>query len=162
MSVSDLDKLLLTRNPDDPDGDAATGGSTREYYIYPIESVDPDQTKNATSIAVPGSAPTENIFMGVSGMEGNISISFYLYDDGTDRANNSHDSDVITVTEQYRYLRDVMHAPDFSVKWELDDISGNVFDQRPVFLEAFEATPISDASPKWAPATLRLRVGQSV
>lgn len=151
MSVSNLEKLRLT---------LTTQGY--EYDIYPIQSVDPTQRKNATSISVPGQAPKKNVLLGISGMEENITISFTIYDDGSDRANTTYTSDVITVEDQITYLRDEMHEPSFSAKWELDHLTGSVYSDRPVFFEEFSTSVISNDSPKWKSATIRLRTGSSV
>lgn len=152
MSVADLDKLRL---------ELTSEGYS--YDIYPIQSVDPDQTKNATSISVPGQAAENNILLGISGMGRDIQISFYLYDDGTDRANGTYTSTVTTVAEQHTYLRDEIHEPSFSAKWELTDLTGSLFAGLPVFVENYSVSGLlSDDSPKWKSATLRLRVGSSI
>lgn len=160
MSVANWDKLRLILNPGEQD---APDGGRREYDIYPIETVEPDTTKTATSISVPGQAPEQNVFFGISGMERDISISFSLYDDGSDRANGSHTSTVTTVEEQLLYLEDVMHEPAFSAKWELQDLTSNrLRGGTEVFFENISVPYIDRNSPKWKPATMRLRVGQSI
>lgn len=151
-----LEKLRLKL---DSDGD---GTIERAYDIYPIQEVNISSTKEAFSIAPPGLAASDNILLGINGMQADIEISFQVYDDGTDRADGSHTSDVTTVQEQNTYLEDTMHDPGFEAKWELDHLTGSAFNDDSVFVESIDITPISFDSPKWKPATMRLRRGESV
>lgn len=148
------EKLTLTLNPGE--------SGELQYEIDAIQSVDISSSKEAFSIAPPGLSASENILLGVSGMNADITINFRTWDDGTDRANGTYSSAVTTVAEQTAYLEDEIQAPDFSASWELDHATGSAFDDDPVFVERVEVTPISLDSPKWKPATIRLRRGQSV
>jgi hypothetical protein len=156
MSAGNLEKLRLSLNP------GATDGSTRTYDIYPISTVDISTTKDAFSIAPPGLSARENILLGISGMQADISITATAWDDGTDRANGSHTATVTTVEEQLAYLEDDVHAPDFGASWELDHLTGSAINDAEVFLESVDKTVISQGSPKWKEFTLRLRRGQSI
>jgi hypothetical protein len=157
MSTSELEKLRLKL---DRDGD---GTIERTYDIYPITGeISISSTKDALSVAPPGLSARENILLGVSGMQADISVPFAVHDDGTDRANGTHTEPVTTLTEQNRYLEDVMHAPDFAAGWKLDHLTGDAFDDDDVFVEGVEITSISADSSKWRPATLRLRRGSSI
>lgn len=160
MSAADLHKLRLIKYPTELD---APDGNRREYDLYPIQSVEPDQTKNATSISVPGQSPENNLLLGISGMARDISISFTVWDDGSDRANGSHSATVTTVEEQILYLEDVMHEPSFSAKWELQDLGGNLLrGGTNVFVENIAVPYLQDDSPKWKTGTMRIRVGESI
>jgi len=154
--MTDWEKLRLKL---DSDGD---GTAERTYDIYPIQTVDVSTAKEAFSIAPPGRSARENLLMGISGMQANISITATAYDDGTDRANDTHTSDVITVVEQLTYLEDTMHAPDFEAAWQLDHLTGSAFNDDDVFLEEFDKTVFSIDSQKWKEYTLRLRRGRSL
>lgn len=149
-----LEKLRLTLNPGE--------SGERSYDIYPIETTDGSQTKDALSIAPPGLPPSGNILLGVSGMQADITINATAWNDGEDRANGTHTSTVVTVDEQIDYLRNTIHAPDFSASWELDHLTGGMFDDDEVFVEGVDPTYISRESPKWKPVTIRLRRGSSV
>lgn len=149
-----LERLLLTLDPGTADA--------REYEITMIDTVDVSSTKEAFSISPPGLSARENILLGISGMQADLSVNFAAHDDGTDKARGTHTSTVVTVEEQLRYLEDVMHAPDFSASWQLDHLTGAAFDADSVFVENVEVTPISQQSPKWRPTRLRLRRGSSV
>jgi len=149
-----LEKLRLTLNP----GEA----SELQYDLYPIQEVDITSRKEAFSIAPPGLSAAENILLGVSGMQADLSIRATLWDDGSDRANGTYTSDVTTVEEQATYLEDEIHAPDFGASWELDHLTGAAFNDDKVFVESIEPTVISQQSPKWKPIRLSLRRGGSV
>lgn len=151
-----LEKLRLKL---DSDGDDVI---EREYDIYPLQSVEISSTKEAFSIAPPGLAASDNILLGVSGMQGDITIDGQVWDDGNDRANGTHTSTVTTVTEQVTYLEDTMHDPGFSAAWELDHLTGSAFNDDEVFVENIDTTAISQESPKWKPLRIRLRRGGSV
>lgn len=155
--MSELQKLRLKL---DRDGD---GTIDRTYDIYPVTGdVEISSQKDAMSIAPPGLSARENILLGVSGMQADISIPFAVWDDGVDRANGTHSSTVTTLTEQNRYLEDVMHAPDFSAGWKLDHLNGGSFNDDDVFVETVDVTAMSLDNRKWKPAQLRLRRGKSV
>lgn len=157
MSVSELEKLRLKL---DSDGD---GTVERTYDIYPITGdIQISSNKDALSIAPPGLSARDNILLGVSGMQADITIPFATWEDGSDRANGTHTETVTTAIEQNRYLEDVMHAPDFAASWQLDHLTGAAFDDDDVFVEGVEVTSISFDNPKWKPATLRLRRGSSI
>jgi len=148
------EQLTLTLNPGDAD--------ERQYTVDIIDTVELSSTKEAFSIAPPGLASSENILLGVSGMQADITVTWNIHDDGTDKANGTHTSQVVTVEEQLTYLEDVMHAPDFAATWELDHATGAAFNDDDVFVESIDPTVISNQSPKWKPATMRLRRGGSI
>jgi len=148
------EQLTLTLNP----GEA----SERQYTVDMIDTVELSSTKEAFSIAPPGLAASENILLGVSGMQADITVTWNIHDDGTDKANGTYTSQVVTVEEQLTYLEDVMHAPDFAATWELDHATGAAFNDDDVFVESIDPTIISNQSPKWKPATMRLRRGGSI
>lgn len=154
---ADLEKLSLKL---DSNGD---GTVNREYQIYPITGdLSISSNKQAFSIAPPGLPARDNILLGVSGMEADIEIPFAVWDNGDDKANGTHTSTVVSVTEQTRYLEETMHAPDFAAGWQLDHLTGDAFNDDDVFLESIDLTPISLQNRKWKPATMRLRRGGSV
>lgn len=139
-----------------------------EYDITMIQEVGGRQTKEAFSIAQPGRAPNQNIMLGVSGMQAELPVTFKVHDDGTDKANGTAagegfaDDTVVTINEQLGWLHDYIHAPEFSVAWTLDHVTGDRFDDDAVFVEAVEAPYLVRSSPKWVEATIRLRRGQSI
>jgi hypothetical protein len=155
MSASNLEKLRLTLNP---------SGDTRSYDIYPIQSVDISSTKEAFSIAPPGLSARENILLGISGMNADITITAQVWEDpaGTDRANGTAPAPIVTTEDQNTYLEDTIHAPDFGAAWELDHLTGAAFNDDDVFLEELTLNPIDQATPKWDEVTFRLRRGRSI
>jgi hypothetical protein len=153
MSAANLEKLRLTLNP---------GTDNYQYDIYPIQSVDISTTKEAFSIAPPGLSARENILLGISGMNADITISAQAWEDGSDRANGTFTSTVTSVEEQLAYLEDDIHAPDFGASWELDHVTGSAFNGDDVFIESIDHTRLSQQTPKWKEITIRLRRGQSI
>jgi len=171
--TEDLHKLRLTKDPGDAD--------ERQYDLYPIQSGDSRQRKEAFSIAPPGLPAGRNIFLGVSGMNDDLTIRFTLWDDGTDRSNGTapttatigvdasgnditydFNGTVQTVEEQELYLKHVIHAPDFAVTWSLDQLTGSRFNGDQVYVESVEPTMFDSDSPKWKECRLTLRRGGSV
>lgn len=153
MSVSDLEKLRLTYNP---------GSDNLQYDIYPIQTVDISSRKEAFSLAPPGLAASENILLGISGMQADIQIECTLWDSGQDRSNGTAATTIETPEEQATYLEDEIHAPDFAASWTLDHTTGSAFNDDDVFVETIEPTVLSNDSPKWKPCRISLRRGQSV
>lgn len=148
-----LEQFTLTLNPD---------SDAYEYQITMIERMGAPTRKNAYSVAPPGLSPSENIFLGVSGMEGDIAVDFAIHDDGTDKANGSFTSSVVTVEEQISYLRETIHAPDFSASWQLTHDTGSLFDAEPVFVETVDPVLISQQSQLWKPCRIQFRQGVSI
>ena len=127
-----------------------------------IQPIDLRSRKDAFSIAPPGLAASENILLGLSGMEADITIRFQIHDDGTDKADGTAASTVTTIEEQINYIEDVIHDPGFEAGWELDHLTGNAFNNDEVFLEEFSTAVLDRESPKWREATLQLRRGGSI
>jgi len=149
-----LERLTLTLNPGESD--------EREYDVSMLQSVDVSSTKEAFSIAPPGLKASENILLGISGKQADITVRWNIHDDGTDKANGKHSSTVVTITEQTTYLEKTMQQPDFGAGWTLDHATGAAFNDDEVFLETVDVTPIDIEGPRWTPATLRFRRGSSV
>ena len=163
--MSELETFRLTLKPDN-----------LSYDITMVESVDGNQTKDAFSIAPPGLAPADNILLGVSGMEADIPIQWFIHDDGTDKANGTADgvsgfpsSTVVTLNEQILWLEEFIHDPDFGASWELSHIDGPrqdgdipLFDDDEVFIESLDIPKLDVNSPKWLQARMGLRRGGSV
>jgi hypothetical protein len=145
-----LEELTLTLN------------GSQSYRISMIQRIDLRSRKDAFSIAPPGLAASENILLGLSGMEADITIQFRLHDDGSDKADGTAASTVTTIEEQIQYIEDVIHDPGFDAAWKLDHLTGNAFDGDEVFLEEFTTAVLDRESPKWRDATLSLRRGGSI
>lgn len=163
MPASNLEKLILTKFPDSQD---SPDGPRREYTMYPVQEVDENQEKPAISIAPPGASARDNFLVGVQGQNADIPLEFAIWDDGSDRANGTHDTTVTTVGEQINYLRDEMHDPSLTVPFQLThtpagQFSERVYDQDDVYFEKFDVKTISATERKWKPATIRLRRGRS-
>jgi hypothetical protein len=154
MSAASLEKLALTLNPD--------VAESRRYEIYPIQSVDVSTQKDAFSIAPPGLSARENLLLGISGMQADITINAVAWDDGSDRAAGTHTSTVTSVEEQLAYLEDTIHDPSFSASWHLDHTTGAAFNSDDVFVESVDKTVLSQGSQKWKEFSIRLRRGQSI
>lgn len=153
-----LEELTLTLNPDT---------DNLVYRMAVIDEVGGEQTKEAFSVAPPGLPPRENILLGVSGMSRNPTASFYIHDDGTDKADGTAptgefaNDTVVTLAEQRTYLYDYIHDPSFTAEWVLNHETGEMYDNEPVFVERIDAPAITQDSPKWLPATIRMRFGSS-
>lgn len=148
-----LEQLTLALNP---------SGTTREYQISMIQTVDINSTKEAFSIAPPGLAASDNLLLGISGMQADISITWNIHDDGTDKADGTYTSTVTTIDEQIEYLEDVMQSPDFSASWQLTHDTGSAFASDEVFFESLDMPVISRESPKWRQASMTLRRGSAI
>lgn len=148
-----LETFTLTLNP-------STDGY--EYEITMIEQMGAPTRKNAYSVSPPGAPPSQNILIGASGMEGDIAIDFQIHNDGSDKANGTYTSTVTTVEEQITYLRETIHASDFSASWQLTHDTGSLFTDAEVFVESVDPTLVSQQSPKWKPCRISLRQGQSL
>lgn len=147
-----------------------------EYTITVIQGAEDSQSKDAFSVAPPGLGPTENILLGVSGMQRDTEIRWAIHDDGTDKSNGTvstavtngdipsgefENDTVVTLSEQVRYLQDWIHDPDFNAGWTLDHATGGMYSSREVFIETIDTPTILQDSPRWLEARMALRVGSS-
>ena len=145
-----LEKLKLTVN------------GTDSYVISMIETVDLRSSKDAFSIAPPGLAASENILLGISGMNADITVNFRIHDDGTDKSDGTAPTSITSIEDQIRWLEDTIQDPAFDATWELDHLTGNAVENDEVFFEELSTTPISRESPRCRQATISLRRGGSV
>jgi len=151
------DKLRVTNTTDGYD-----------YDIYPLRGVDDTGTKDAFSISPPGRAASENILLGLQGMENDITVRFHGHNDGTDKSNGTAptgeytNDTVVTIAEQRDYLRRFIHAPEFDVSWTLTHLTGEEFDGDEVFLERRDTPTLEQGNPKWPQWSLGFRRGGSV
>jgi len=155
MTLEKLELQLDRDNDDDIDIDL-------KYQIYPIQSVDIRSRKEAFSISPPGLQSSDNILLGVNGMQADIEIQARLWNNGEDRADGSYTSSVVTIEEQIEYLEDEIHDPSFSAAWRLDHLTGTAFNDDEVFVEAIEPTVFSVDEQGFKPVRFTLRRGQSV
>jgi len=154
-----LEKLELQLDRDNDDN------IDLKYQIYPIQSVDIRSRKEAFSISPPGLQSSDNILLGVNGMQADIEIQARLWNNGEDRADGSYTSSVVTIEEQIEYLEDEIHDSSFSAAWRLDHLTGSAFngtEEDEVFVEAIEPTVFSVDEQGFKPVRFTLRRGQSV
>ena len=145
-----LEKLELTVN------------GTDSYVISMIDSVELRSTKEAFSIAPPGLSASENILLGISGMNADISVNFRVHDAGDDKSNGTAPSAITSIEDQITWIEDTIQDPSFDAAWTLDHLTGDAFNNDEVFFEEFSVPVISRESPKWRRATLTLRRGGSL
>lgn len=168
-----LDTLRLTRT------DVTTNDDPWSYDIRMIDRIEPRQTKEAVSIAPPGMRARENILLGVSGQQADITITFLAMDDGTDLANGTvtntessdfddvpyasfEDNTVETLLEQYRWLMDFIHSGDFGATWVLDDVEGDFYDDDDVYVETVDTPFYVREQPRTPQWRIDLRFGETV
>jgi len=147
-----LETLRLTLNP---------SSDNYQYDISMIQTADENQRKEALSISVPGAPASDNVLLGVSGMQSDIQLDFTIYDDGTDKANGTYTSTVVTVEEQIDYLLTEMQAAGFSASWTLNHETGDLFNDDDVFVETINPDLFAQDSPKWKQCRMTLRRGGS-
>jgi len=144
-------------------------GQDLEYQMTVLVGVDSTQTKDAFSIAPPGTRPSDNILLGIQGMQGDLTPRFFAHDDGTDKSNGTassvsafDSSTVVTLEEQYRWVNHYIHAADFDAQWKFDHDTGGYFNDDDVFVERVNFPALQQDSPKWVEVSLSLRRGGPV
>ena len=149
--------------------DGGDDGEDLEYQISVLDGVDNRQTKNAFSVSPPGQPASNNLLLGIQGMQADRTVTFYVHDDGSDKSNGTASAvadffadEVVTLAEQRRWLEDVIQAPDFDAAWELDHDTGDEFDAQEVFVEDVDVPCLQQNSPKWVEARIDLRRGGSI
>jgi len=180
MALYSTQTLEIKLNPND---DGTLNSDSRVYIADMIQEIPQSISKDAMSIALPGADYRDNILMGMSGMESDVSLNCFVHKDGTDRAdgtftntdcaqgdNFTEDSGnykVVTVQEQLQYLRRVMFDPGFDATWMIDtpDVaSGDIkpFDNIEVFVEGMDISWMNTDSPSWRVIRVDLRVGSGI
>ena len=135
------------------------------YNLKLIQSISPRQNKPAMSIALPGMSATSNILMQLQGMERTYDITFYLYNDGTDKSEGTAPSGdfpngVKTVEEQMKWLMDYIHYYSTDAKWK---IYGDIFPSTGLDCQIIDISFQDDANtPLHTQATIRITVGQGI
>lgn len=145
-----LEKLELTVN------------GTDSYVVSMIDSVELRSTKEAFSIAPPGLSASDNILLGLSGMNADITVNFRVHDAGDDKSNGTAPSPITSIEDQITFIEDTIQDPSFDAAWRLDHLTGDAFNNDEVFLEEFSVPVLSRESPNWRRATLTLRRGGSL
>ncbi len=171
VDSKDLDKIIICFDPD---------GNNYQYIIRPIDDVPDEVNKETISITPPGQSAENNTQLAVNGEENNITINFFVWNDGYDRANGTAPQDgtfsdtdddgtddVITVNEQIRYLKNYIESPQVVANWVITDtnnIYGDPSDPTTgtnVTLNRLRLPTYSRNTPKWRAVTMELDVGGS-
>jgi len=135
------------------------------YNLKLIQSINPRQTKPATSIALPGMSATSNILMQLQGMERTYDITFYLYNDSTDKSEGTAPSGdfpngVKTIAEQEDWLLNYIHYYSINAKWK---IYGDIFPSTGLVCQLIDVYFNEDANtPLHTQATIRITVGSGI
>ena len=149
-------------------------GDGYQYEMYPVQEADTTQRKEAFSVAPPGLPARDNILLGISGMQSDITLEFAIWDDGTDRANGTApndsvlDGEVVTLQEQVHWLKGYIQDETFASSWTLEDSQGYFVDFDDgstgieVFVEEIDYPTLSQDNERWKPARMGLREGGSI
>jgi len=152
-------KLKLTLNP---------GSDNYQYIVDVLDSVDDSQKKDSTSIAMPGQSYKNNILMSLSGQESDITIQFNIHDDGTDKADGTYSSTVVTISEQIDYIKNEIQAPEIGSSWTLVDENGIYGDYSDpanglnVAVNKINVATYSKDERKWRSCRIDLTVGEVI
>jgi len=137
-----------------------------EYWVYPLRESQLEQEKPSSSIAPPGQSAADNIRMALQGQEGVIPINFVIWNDGEDRANETHSEPVVTVGEQVEYLKNHFHDPSFGVGFTVEQDNGYLETRLPSMsgnLENILIPMFNIQSSKWLEGCqLRIEEGENI
>lgn len=105
---------------------------TGYQYNFRCLSLKDDISQPVIAIPLVNTDSDSTFVFRFSGQDERISLSFEIFDDGTDTAGGTYDpggvqTDVTTITEQITYLRDVIYSKDYDVDWYFSDASGRYF-----------------------------------
>ena len=143
-----------------------TNSNGLEYWAYPVRGGNIKQDKPAVSMSMPGGSPSDNQLMGLEGMERTFSLTFFIWDDGEDRANGTHTDTVVTIKEQIDYLLKYFQAPDFSVGWSVTEANSYYASRLPdmdVHLENINIPDLfGETNAKWIEADMDFIVGTTI
>lgn len=138
---------------------------TYRYNFKIIQSLDSRQNKPAMSIAIPGMSATSNILLQLQGMERTIDLTWYLFNDGTDKSNGTapigiFPNGVKTVEEQQKWLLDYIHYYDIGAKWK---IYGDIFPATGLACQIIDISFSNDANtPLHTSGTMKITVGEGI
>jgi len=84
-----------------------------------IENLSDRRRQSLQSVPFAGTNSQSTILFPITGKEEEFTLEFVLIDDGTDRANGTASSQIVTVTEQIEYLRNTVDTSDIQTEIQL-------------------------------------------
>lgn len=93
--------------------------NNKQLLIRGLKPIRHKKSQPSVNIPFINSKPENNFLFRFTGQQRSISLTLWLFDDGTDVSNGTHSSTVITVEEQIKYIMDEIYTEDYDVDWDL-------------------------------------------
>ena len=84
--------------------------NNKEILLKYVEEEDDILSDETTALNFPTQSPSDAILLSLNGQQNDLTLSFTLYDDGSDVSNGTHTSSVVTLREQKKYLKTEIKA----------------------------------------------------
>ena len=94
-------------------------GTTRKYIFQEVNNMQDRSIQNNIKFSSPNQGSDESIVFNLNGISRIVSFNFNIVDDGTDKADGTHTSTVITLQQQYDYLKQVFVTGDTGAEYTL-------------------------------------------
>lgn len=117
-------------------GSANYGNNGRQFHFLVMAPVDNAKSQPTTNFSLFNQDADDTSRIRFGGQAEQFRFSFVLINDGTDRSNGTHSSQIITIPQQIQYLRDVIFDSNFESEWLFTDSTGKFYSsQIRVFIE---------------------------
>ena len=110
--------IKLQRGSLDSNGDfVATGGLT--FVFSGVDNVTDRHSAPNTTINSPGQGSEETSTFNLGGLQRFVGFEFKLVNDGSDKSDGTNASPVITIDEQYTYLKNTFLSGKSDIQYQL-------------------------------------------
>jgi hypothetical protein len=137
-----------------------------EFWLYPMDETTLQQEKPSTNISPPGQGPKNAVQMQLQGMTLQPELGIVLWDNGSDHANGTHSSQVVSIGEQVEYLLQYFHDSDTGVGATMSQEDAVFGESRlptyDVTIEQIRIPLFKGNSYSWIKGAMRLTVGGTV
>jgi len=155
---------------------SGTSAGNYKYIVKDLVKESDKRKSPTTSMPRPGEPAEKNILLAFQGEEGEVTLNFWLYNDGTDRADGTAPQDgtysdtdgdgtedVVSIMEQRHFLEYYVKRAEIDATYTLYDTNDAIMyeDSRDVYLEEVNFIK-ENQEPLRLRAEARLKVGQGV
>ncbi len=96
--------------------------TSNSFFFRAVTPFRSRKSQPATALPLINTSSTNTVLFRFFGQSEEVSFTFVLFDDGTDVADGTYTSTVISLAEQIHYLRDVIYSDNFDVDWTLTQL----------------------------------------
>jgi len=93
--------------------------TTKTFIFSGVDNVSDRHSSPNIKISAPGKSAEDSVAFNLSGLQRFISFDFRLINDGTDKSDGTNTTQVVTIDEQFTYLKDIFLDPSSDVQYRI-------------------------------------------